>query len=421
MPVNLSGGTIEFNTEDILELSDIRYVNEKGDTMKGNLDLGGNKIINVREEENLTSGDIVTFGNLKKELFKSELTLSTMFSNLITKKISEVEKAQLALSYKTRKLELSTYQFVHKKYVSFMINVVENKVIKVISDIEKLTSETSKTLPIVQNLIKDAIAQIEIKIGGAETKLLELHDRFVKNPKYITDIIEKYESDKKDKYKKLVNQKYYEFAGKRDYSLDIIPLFKDQKSEVKSVQYYSLIHAIHFKNGRTEFKKSIEGEFTFFLVVKCLTSSPKTIISGNRVNGFDYRLIINNKTIFQTKYDDKIHIYALMNLNFTHAIYYNEDLIQKTFDLKTFDIKEKFIWGKLEVGTTGEAYVYDFVIYDRKMSTIDIKAIINVLAKFHSVPQKIIDIEDRLLKIESEIDIFKKIYKHETISLESFD
>ena len=63
MSVNVCGGTVEINTNDILELSDIRYVNEKGDIMKGNLDLGGNKIINVREDENLTSGDIVTFGS----------------------------------------------------------------------------------------------------------------------------------------------------------------------------------------------------------------------------------------------------------------------------------------------------------------------------------------------------------------------
>ena len=55
------------------------------------------------------------------------------------------------------------------------------------------------------------------------------------------------------------------------------------------------------------------------------------------------------------------------------------------------------------------------------MSTIDVKAIINVLAKFHSVPQKILNTEDRLLKIESEIKVFKKIYKDETVSLEIFD
>ena len=69
MPVNIVGGTSNssgLTSKDVLEISDKRYVNEQGDVMKGNLDLGGNKIINVG------GGDVLTMkkfeGILRKKM-----------------------------------------------------------------------------------------------------------------------------------------------------------------------------------------------------------------------------------------------------------------------------------------------------------------------------------------------------------------
>ena len=47
IPVHFSGKTIAINTDEILNQVEANFVNERGDGMKGNLDMGGNEIRNV--------------------------------------------------------------------------------------------------------------------------------------------------------------------------------------------------------------------------------------------------------------------------------------------------------------------------------------------------------------------------------------
>ena len=47
IPTHFSGKTLSFNTDDVLDQVEANFINEKGDKMKGNLDMNGNKIINV--------------------------------------------------------------------------------------------------------------------------------------------------------------------------------------------------------------------------------------------------------------------------------------------------------------------------------------------------------------------------------------
>ena len=73
MPVNICGSTF-------LESLDDEYLNETGDIMKGNLDLGGNKIINVQEPKN--PNDVVNKEYLEKFFVKKQ-DMFTMYNECV--------------------------------------------------------------------------------------------------------------------------------------------------------------------------------------------------------------------------------------------------------------------------------------------------------------------------------------------------
>ena len=130
---------------------------------------------------------------------------------------------------------------------------------------------------------------------------------------------------------------------------------------------------------------------------------PLPIISGKNDQlsnfcGFDYNIIINDKMIYEPeppKEYGEIQISVLMSLGGKMVIYFNQDLL-----IKTFTIKEGFEWGKLNIQTYGELFLYDFIVYNKRMMQEDIKELINTLAKYHNVPQKIKNVTDRLDYLE---------------------
>jgi len=47
IPTHFSGKTLSFNTHDVFDQVEANFINEREDKMRGNLNMNGNKIINV--------------------------------------------------------------------------------------------------------------------------------------------------------------------------------------------------------------------------------------------------------------------------------------------------------------------------------------------------------------------------------------
>ena len=58
IPTNFTGGTLSFNFDDINEQAETRFVNEHGDTMRGELNMNGYQIKNVGDP--IDGDDVVT-------------------------------------------------------------------------------------------------------------------------------------------------------------------------------------------------------------------------------------------------------------------------------------------------------------------------------------------------------------------------
>ena len=239
---------------------------------------------------------------------------------------------------------------------------------------------------------------------------------------HFKESIKKYEQHKKDKAFKLINEKYFEFEGKKDYIFDLITTYKHSRGkDINKLAFDKTENALHLKDQTTEFKGGFKGDFTFFLVFKfvelgyVLSHTNRCIISGKdektgkMTSGFDYKVVIDDKELYSGKPDKKIHIAALMNLNSESGnmfVYFDEHL--KRTDIQVG--KHVFPLGNFVVSGKN-CFVYDFIVYNRRMMRDDIKKIINVLAKFHKVPQIIIDSEDRMAKMEDRISDLEKINK----------
>ena len=87
-----------------------------------------------------------------------------------------------------------------------------------------------------------------------------------------------------------------------------------------------------------------------------------------------------------------------MSLGGKFIVYYNQHL-----ESHKFPIKDGFEWGKLHISTYGEIHIYDCIVYNKRMESDQIKNLINTLAKYHKVPQKIRDLNDRLDILEKTV------------------
>ena len=85
IPTNFAGGILNYNSNDFIKHAETVFVNETGDTMKGNLNMNGNKILNVAPSEN--GEDPV----IKKDLLNQFLHFELKFSKKIIDQLKNIE------------------------------------------------------------------------------------------------------------------------------------------------------------------------------------------------------------------------------------------------------------------------------------------------------------------------------------------
>jgi len=102
---HFSGKTLSFNTDDVLDQVEANFINERGDKMRGNLNMNGNKIINVSNPINNNEVVNKEYNDRQIKDFKYDL------KNLQIKKIKQ-QKMKLQL---LEKILLKTLQLKKKK------------------------------------------------------------------------------------------------------------------------------------------------------------------------------------------------------------------------------------------------------------------------------------------------------------------
>ena len=143
IPVHFSGKTFSLNSNNILAQADTLFINEYGDTMKGDLNMNGNKIIATHVPEN--NNEVINKGyldqaikyldievlNTKSSLTNLQLELSKMkekylndiktnFTNMELEIKKDIEKCKLDLQNKStgiRDLIISYRQYTEDTFV----------------------------------------------------------------------------------------------------------------------------------------------------------------------------------------------------------------------------------------------------------------------------------------------------------------
>ena len=349
------------------------FLNESGDTMRGDLGMNNHQIKNVAEA--IDDSDVVN----KKQ---------------VNKEVHAVEEKII----KTTTNEMESFK---------------SKLTEIVKDVDAKVELVKKGNDIIEKNLKKEIKELQSQYTSLETSI----KKELNSDKHINETIKRHEEFKKHQGFDIINRKYFLFAGKKDFLFNLIN-YNKRLTEKKYMSTNEGKTIIFKANIMTTYKTFIIKEFTFFLVFKYIPSTIPiisnliipTIITGKTepkgiICGFDNKVVINNQLIHPGKSDYEIHVSALMNIGTKHVVYFNEHL-----EWKDYSITEGFTWGQLNLGGV-DAHVYDFIIYDTKMMRDEIKTIINILAKFHNVPQKITNLEDKVLKMEDDIKDFKELFK----------
>ena len=386
------------------------YVNESGDTMRGDLGMNNYQIKNVGEA--IDDNDVVNKKQVNKEVHAVE-------EKIIKRTTNEMESFKLKLTENV----LATVELVKKENDNIEKNLKkEIKDSQTINDnkIKELQSVNENKIKELQTLHENKIKEIqsvnENKIKEIESQLTSL-EKSTNSDKHFNEAMKRLVEFKKHQAFDIINRKYYEFDGKKNYIFDLITYNKRLKND-KFVTTNAEKTIILRSNQITGFKLTTEfTDFTFFIVFKYIPSDKPVvsnltkppIVTGKNEKGtncgFDNKVVINDKPLYAETLDYNIHVSALLTLGGKVAVFFNEHLVWKDFQ-----VKEGFNWGEINIGGV-DAYVYDFIVYGTKMMRSEIKTIINILAKFHNVPQTIIDNADKILKMEDDIKDLKELNK----------
>jgi hypothetical protein len=112
--VHYTGKNFALNTTDIINQAEAKFVNERGDKMKGNLDMGGNKIFNVPDP--IENDEVVNKNLLNREikdlkyvvnniLVRNEENLKQQIINLKKEYDTKVENQEKEFDNKIKNLE----------------------------------------------------------------------------------------------------------------------------------------------------------------------------------------------------------------------------------------------------------------------------------------------------------------------------
>ena len=406
IPMGSDGSSL--NNIDINVLN-THFLNENGDDMRGTLGMNNYQIKNVGE--GIDEKDVIN----KKQL-------ESVQSSLKTDILESVQSSER--SSDNIKKDLNQVRIDVKQTITNTVQQVEMIKQEVTSSLESNKTAMVKNeeyLHQVKQEVTGVVSHVKKQQVDFENKNIEL-SKNIQNFKteitsdkhfddYFNKYVSRYEKYKQDKRFKKISDKYYKFEGKKDYRLDFVTLVKNRND----VKYNHEEKYLYLYNQGIRVGYIIEKDFTFFLVYKIKKFGRRTmtlpgkrevplpIISGKNDQlsnfcGFDYNIIINDKMIYEPeppKEYGEIQISVLMSLGGKMVIYFNQDLL-----IKTFTIKEGFEWGKLNIQTYGELFLYDFIVYNKRLMQEDIKELINTLAKYHNVPQKIKNVTDRLDYLE---------------------
>jgi len=137
IPTRFSGKTLSFNTDDVLVQVEANFINERGDKMRGNLNMNGNKIINVSKPNENTE---VVNKEYIDDMFK---IYDTLFKKLTDDNIKS-GKFLNKLKEDFNKSVSSIRDSVSKKVEDF--TVIETSMKEKIKDFDVLCKTSSKNI-----------------------------------------------------------------------------------------------------------------------------------------------------------------------------------------------------------------------------------------------------------------------------------
>ena len=125
MPVDFAGGTLTFNQDSMIEQAESLFLNEYGDSMKGDLNMNGNKILNVPDPK--LDGDAVNkkyvdaISNMKELEDRIMKNVHSVYKIRLTEylEISKISNIQFWVS--------AHYPYGFHEYTNWIIDLVPER------------------------------------------------------------------------------------------------------------------------------------------------------------------------------------------------------------------------------------------------------------------------------------------------------
>ena len=140
IPTHFIGKTLSFNTDDVFNQVEANFINEKGDKMRGNLNMNGNKINNVSNPINNDEVVNKEYNDRQIKDFKYDL------KNLLDKKDKTIKKEITIIRENIIKnIEIKDKITNQENAITTISNVVkklENK----IKELDKKTNDQNKII-----------------------------------------------------------------------------------------------------------------------------------------------------------------------------------------------------------------------------------------------------------------------------------
>lgn len=154
IPCNRGGGTIKtgFNTEEILTLTENKYINERGDSMKGDLILNGHKIkelsfptdeadaVNKKYVDGVKKYTDLTTTRIESSLTTKIDSMESKLNNIEQRFNDKFDKLQSLLTEQVVKLNTSILNSKDKQIMNTKFNTIYNIINEMITSFNKRIS-----------------------------------------------------------------------------------------------------------------------------------------------------------------------------------------------------------------------------------------------------------------------------------------
>ena len=154
IPCNRGGGTIKtgFNTEEILTLTENKYINERGDSMKGDLILNGHKIkelsfptdeadaVNKKYVDGVKNYTDLTTTRIESSLTTKIDSMESKLNNIEQRFNDKFDKLQSLLTEQVVKLNTSILNSKDKQIMNTKFNTIYNIINEMIASFNKRIS-----------------------------------------------------------------------------------------------------------------------------------------------------------------------------------------------------------------------------------------------------------------------------------------